>query len=323
MLAHFIILIEPLFFLSETPTKPVSPNFNPYFTTFSIVACDPKAQLWGVAVQSKFPFVGNGVAWAKAGVGAVATQAYANLAFGPDGLTLLEKGLSAQQVLDALLAGDTLKEQRQVGIIDKNGDAVNFTGRECFNWTGGKVGENYACQGNILTGPEVVEAMAAAFENAAGKPLAERLLMALDSAQKVGGDRRGKESAHLLVVKKNGGYGGYVDRWIDIRVDDSPEPIDELKRLYYDVHQLYFGEIDLKKLVKIDKAVCTEIQTVLKKLGYYKGEPNGVYDESIRKALSDWQGWENLEMRWRTDDFIDGVVLDYMRKHYEDEQNLR
>ncbi|MCI0405433.1 MAG: DUF1028 domain-containing protein [candidate division Zixibacteria bacterium] len=316
MLAHLFILCAPLLSISDSPTKPVSPDFNPYFTTFSIGACDPKAQLWGVAVQSKFPFVGNGVAWAKAGVGAVATQAYANLAFGPDGLVLAEKGLSAQQILDELLAKDTLKEQRQVGIVDKSGNAATFTGKECFNWAGGKVGKNYACQGNILTGPGVVEAMAGAFEKSEGKPLAERLLMALDSAQKVGGDRRGKESAHLLVVKKNGGYGGYGDRWIDIRVEDDPEPIDELKRLYYNVHQLYFGETDPKKLVKIDKAVCSEIQTVLKKLGYYKGETNGVYDNATRKALSDWQGWENLEMRWRTDEFIDGVVLDYMRRHY-------
>ncbi len=316
MLAHLFILCAPLLLVSEKPTKPVSPNFNPYFTTFSIVACDPKAGLWGVAVQSKFPFVGNGVAWAKAGVGAVATQAYANLAFGPDGLALAEKGFAAQQILDSLLAGDTLKEQRQVGIVDKNGNAATFTGKDCFNWAGGKVGKNYACQGNILTGPEVVEAMAGAFEKSEGKLLAERLVMALDSAQKVGGDRRGKESAHLLMVKKNGGYGGYGDRWIDIRVDDNPEPIDELKRLYYDIHQLYFGETDPKKLVKIDRAVCMEIQTVLKKLGYYKGETTGVYDETTRKALSDWQGWEDLEMRFRADDQIDGVVLDYMRRHY-------
>lgn len=316
MLVHFLILCAPLWSISEAPTKPVSPNFNPYFTTFSIAACDPQAGLWGVAVQSKFPFVGNGVAWGKAGVGAVATQAYANLAFGPDGLALMEKGLSARQALDSLLAADTLKEQRQVGIVDRDGNGATFTGKECFNWAGGKTGKNYACQGNILTGPNVVEAMAGAFEKSEGRPLAERLLAALDSAQKVGGDRRGKESAHLLVVKKNGGYGGYGDRWIDIRVDDNPEPIDELKRLYYNVHQLYFGETDPQKLVKIDKPVCMEIQTVLKKLGYYKGEVSGIYDEATRKALSDWQGWENLETRFRTDGQIDGVVLDYMRKHY-------
>lgn len=316
MLNHLFILCAPLCYVSEAPIKPVSSNFNPYFTTFSIVACDPKAELWGVAVQSKFPFVGNGVAWANAGVGAVATQAYANLAFGPDGLALAEKGHSAQRILDSLLTKDTLEEQRQVGIVDKSGNAATFTGKECFNWAGGKAGKNYAYQGNILTGPEVVEALAGAFEKSEGKPLAERLLMALDSAQKVGGDRRGKESAHLLVVKKNGGYGGYGDRWIDIRVDDNPEPIDELKRLYYNVHQLYFGETDPKKLIKVDKAVCMEIQTVLKKLGYYNDEVSGVYDESTRKSLSDWQGWENLEMRFRADDQIDGVVLDYMREHY-------
>lgn len=318
MLVHLIVLCAPFLSVSTSPTKPLSPIFNPYFTTFSIVGCDPKAQLWGVAVQSKFPFVGNGVGWAKAGVGAVATQAYANLAFGPDGLTLMEKGLSAQQTLDSLLAKDTLKEQRQVGIVDKDGNAATFTGKECFSWAGGKTGKNYACQGNILTGPQVVAAMAGAFERSDGRPLAERLLAALDSAQEVGGDRRGKESAHLLVVKKNGGYGGYGDRWIDLRVDDNPEPINELKRLYYNVHQLYFGETDPKKLVKIDKAVCSEIQTVLKKLGYFKGEVSGVYDEATRKALSDWQGWENLEMRFRTDDQIDGVVLDYMRQHFEE-----
>ncbi len=316
MAGEIFIFMLPLLLISETPDKPISPNFNPYFSTFSIVACDPKARLWGVAVQSKFPFVGNGVAWARAGAGAVATQAYANLAFGPEGLAMLGNGLTAQQVLDSLLAKDTLKEQRQVGIVDQFGGSANFTGKECFNWAGGKAGKNYTCQGNILTGPEVVEAMAKSFESSEGKPLAERLVMALDAAQKVGGDKRGKQSAHLLVVKKNGGYGGYGDRWIDIRVDDHPEPIDELKRLYYDVHQLYFGETDPKKLVKIDKTICTEIQTVLKKLGYYKGEINGVYDDATRRALSDWQGWENLEMRFRADDFIDGVVLEYMRGHY-------
>lgn len=313
-----------LFFLTLTVviSAAISPAFEdevrmtPHFSTFSIVALDPATGQLGIAVTSKFPAVGNGVPWAKAGVGAVATQALANLAYGDDGLKMMAAGLSAEMTLQKLLEFDTLREERQVGLVDAKGGAATFTGKNCFNWAGGKTGKYYACQGNILTGPDVVDSMSAAYERTAGRPLAERLLTALAAGQKVGGDRRGRESAAILVVKEKGGYGGYGDRWLDLRVDDHPDPVKELLRLYYDVHQLYFGETDTTKLHKVDKALCTEIQTVLKKLGYYKGEVNGAYDAATRRAFFDWQGWENLEMRWREDDRMDDVVLKYMREHY-------
>jgi len=207
-------------------------------STFSIVAYDAMAEEWGIAVQSKFLAVGAVVPWARAGVGAVATQAHCNTTFGPEGLALMEGGASAPQALDQLVAGDQGRARRQVGVVDARGRAATFTGEECQLWAGGLTGRHYAAQGNILVGSATVEAMAEAFEASQGD-LVDRLVSALAAGQAAGGDRRGQQSAALLVVREGGGYGGYNDRAIDLRVDDDPAPIDRLQGLL-DLHRLHF-----------------------------------------------------------------------------------
>ena len=199
-------------------------------TTFSIIGRDPENGDLGVAVQSKFFAVGAVVPWAKAGVGAVATQSWTNTTYGFKGLELLENGLTAQRALDQLVASDDGRSQRQVGIIDANGNVANYTGDECLEWAGARSGENYSAQGNLLTGEAVVEAMGEAFEKTEGE-LAVKLMAALIAGQEKGGDRRGQQAAALLVVRENGGEGGFNDRYIDLRVDDHKQPIKELHRL--------------------------------------------------------------------------------------------
>jgi len=206
------------------------PLTSPTSGTFSIVAFDPKTGDLGVAVASRVLAVGAVVPYAQAGVGAIATQAFANTTYGPKGLALLRKGLTPEQVLKRLLAEDKDREHRQVGIVDAKGRAIAFTGKKCLPWAGHLVGKGYAVQGNILAGEQVVKAMAQAFENTKGE-LAERLMAALEAGESAGGDARGKQSAALLVVRKGGGYGGFDDRYIDLRVDDHPEPVKELRRL--------------------------------------------------------------------------------------------
>lgn len=208
---------------------PVAVPRDPTVNTFSIVAYDPERKEWGIGVASKFLAVGAVVPWAKAGVGAVATQAAANTSFGPKGLELLAAGKEAAETLKLLTDSDQRSEFRQVGIIDAKGNAATFTGPKCQNWAGGKTGKHYACQGNILAGEAVVTDMAKAFEEATG-PLAWRIMAALEAAEKAGGDRRGKQSAALLVVRDKSGYGGN-DRMIDFRVDDHDKPLEELARI--------------------------------------------------------------------------------------------
>ena len=285
----------------------------PLIATFSIVAFDPATGDLGVAVTSKFPAVGSGVPWAKAGVGAVATQAAANLSFGQEGLDLMAQGLSAQEALQKVVQADPGREDRQVGMVDAKGRAATFTGKSCFSWAGGKIGEHYAVQGNILVGSETVDAMAKAFEASKGE-LADRLLVALEAGQAAGGDRRGRESAALLVVRKGAGYGGKGDRWVDLRVDDNPEPLREMRRLL-EIHHLYFGRTDRSRVHAIDSALAKELQQMLAKRGFYKGAINGRYDAATRKALEDYLGWENLEERIQKDDTLDDVVLRYIRQH--------
>lgn len=206
----------------EIPAEKVS--------TFSIVAYDPETHEWGIGVASKFLAVGSVVPWAKAGTGAIATQSYANTTYGPRGLQWLHEGKSAEETIQILTEADEQRASRQVGIVDAQGRAANFTGEKCQPWAGGKVGENYTCQGNILTGPEVVDAMAAAFEATPG-PLAWRIMSALEAAEGQGGDIRGKQAAAILVVRDRAGYGRFNDRMIDFRVDDHPEPVQELARI--------------------------------------------------------------------------------------------
>ena len=232
ILASTLLGFISLAFSATGPsTKPPEwPPARQNIGTFSIAAYDPATGELGVAVASRFFAVGTVVPWAKAGVGAVATQAFANTSFGPRGLKLLAQGMSPEAALKKLLESDDHPERRQVGMVAAGGQSVTYSGKECLSWAGGRHGPNYACQGNILAGPKVVENMEKAFLNTRGS-LAERLFAALSAGNAAGGDARGKQSAALLVVKEKGGYGGYTDRYIDIRVDDSPQPFKELKRL--------------------------------------------------------------------------------------------
>jgi uncharacterized Ntn-hydrolase superfamily protein len=217
--------------LAVAPLTSAPPGSGRRVATFSIVAFDPETGDLGVAVESRFFAVGAVVPWAKAGVGAIATQSLANTTFGPKGLQLLESGIPAQEALDRLLKEDRQPEQRQVGMVDARGGAATWTGEKCNPWAGGRKKKNYTVQGNILAGPQVVEALASGFEASSGLPLADRLVKALAAGQAAGGDSRGQQSAALLVVREKGGYAGYNDRYIDLRVDDHPHPIDELARL--------------------------------------------------------------------------------------------
>lgn len=283
--------------------------------TYSIVACDLKEQAWGVAVASKFIAVGAVVPFAQAGVGAIATQSYANTSFGPRGLAMLANGVSAQEVLDRLLADDEGRAQRQVGIVDAEGHAVTFTGQECFAWAGGLTGRGYACQGNILVSRATVEAMAETFEKTSGE-LADRLFAALLAGDEAGGDSRGKQGAALLVVRPKGGYAGFNDRYLDLRVDDDPEPVRRLGGLVK-LHRLYFGKSDPHDRVAIVGEVAKELQTIMARLGFYSGAINGQYDDATRAALRAFTGKENLEDRTFIEEgALDGPALEYIREHF-------
>ena len=281
--------------------------------TFSIVARDTQAGELGIAVQSKFLAVGAVVPWAKAGIGAIATQSWANTSFGPHGLELLASGLSAQEALTQLLENDEGqgRASRQVGIVPAQGQPVSYTGSDCFPWAGGVVGENYACQGNILVGEETVQAMARTFEQTAGA-LCDRLVAALAAGQRAGGDSRGQQSAALLVVRAGGGYGGFNDRFIDLRVDDSPQPIQELQRILQ-LHKLYLFPPNSQDILTIDGRIAHELQELLTITGDYQGSINNTYDDVTRDALRKFIGRENLEERWFEDNRIDRVVLEFMR----------
>ena len=277
--------------------------------TFSIVAFDPETEALGVAVQSKFLAVGSIVPWARAGVGAVATQAMANYNYGPRGLGLMERGRSAEETVEALISSDDDREHRQLGVVDARGRAATFTGSECFEWAGGLTGEYYAAQGNILVGRETVEAMAKAFEDDSGD-LAGRLLAALDAGQEAGGDSRGKQSAALLVVREGGGYGGDNDRVVDLRVDDHPEPIKELIRIR-DLHTLYFGETKPEDVVAVSGDVRRDVATSLRRLGYLEGDNPD--DEALLDSLSAFIRTENFEEREQERGYLDRAVLEFMR----------
>jgi uncharacterized Ntn-hydrolase superfamily protein len=271
--------------------------------TFSIIARDPLTGELGVAVQSKFLAVGSAVGWAKAGAGAIATQAMANLDFGELGLIILNKGYSAAQTMEALKALDPQIEDRQFGIVDALGNAVSFTGKNCFDYAGGITEANLACQGNILVSRETVQALADTFKLSEGS-LARRLVLALDAAQNAGGDRRGRQSASLLVVKPGGSYGGYNDRYIDLRVDDDLEPIKKLAHLL-DLHEMYFNKPLPEEIIEVDSELAQKIQSQLTKLGYYHGLINGDFDEATIHAYNDFCGWENYEER-----ILDGKRVD-------------
>jgi len=283
--------------------------------TFSIVAYDPVANEWGVATQSKFLAVGAVVPWAAANAGAIATQSYANTSFGPHGLKMLAQGLSAAETLDRLLAADEGREQRQVGIVDREGRAATFTGSGCHAWAGGLTGSNFAVQGNILVSAATVEALAAGFGSARGE-LADRLVAALLAGQKAGGDRRGQQSAAVLIVRDKGGYAGFNDRYLDLRVDDDPHPIERLQQLL-ELHHLYFGKPAPESLVKIDQKIARELQRITKRARQYHGAITGEYDAATREAVEGLIGIENLEDRWPFgSDQIDPVALRFLQQAY-------
>lgn len=275
--------------------------------TFSIVGFDPSTEELGVAVQSKFLAVGAVVPWARAGVGAVATQALANPTYGPRGLELMSHGATAEDTVETLVNEDTEKADRQLGIVDACGRSAIFTGESCFDWAGGIAGDNFAAQGNILVGKETVVDMARVFQDTTGQ-LAYRLAMALEAGQDAGGDSRGRQSAALLVVREKGGYGGYDDRVVDLRVDDHPEPIEELMRLH-SLHKLYFGETKQDEAVALDTDVRERVVGSLKRLGYLREDPD---DEALNKSLSDFIRTENFEAREQNPGYVDPEVLKFM-----------
>ena len=278
--------------------------------TFSIVAADVDSGDWGVAVASKFPAVGSVVPWAQAGVGAVATQSWANTSFGPRGLELMASGLSAEETIRRLTGEDEGREKRQVGMVDGRGSPATFTGSECMEWAGGRTGDGYACQGNILVGTEVVEALARAFEEAEGD-LVDRLVAALVAADRAGGDRRGRQSAALLVVREGGGYEGYTDRYVDVRVDDHPQAVDEMVRVF----EVYDRELLVRKdeILDLTPELVTDIQKRLGTLGHFEGEATGSFDDDTRRALAAFAGEFNLEGRLRDDDRVSETLVRELR----------
>ncbi|AST93714.1 fimbrial assembly protein FimA [Sutcliffiella cohnii] len=274
--------------------------------TYSIIGYCEKEKEWGVAVQSKFLGVGAVVPFAQAGVGAIATQSYANTSYGPNGLQLLSEGKSAQEVVNLLKEADPERELRQFGVIDATGNAATFTGEKCYDWAGGKTGKYYAAQGNILVSEATVLAMAETFESSSGT-LAERLLKALAAGQAAGGDSRGQQSAALLVVKEKGGYGGFNDRYIDLRVDDHPQPIDELIRIY-ELQQLYFAPTKKENILKIEGETEEELTAHLARLGYLSK------NNTLQEALTAYLHTENFEGREQEPGYLDREVLTYMKK---------
>ena len=315
--------------------------------TYSIVARDAATGDLGVAVQSKFLAVGSVVPWARAGVGAIATQSYANVAYGPNGLELLGGGASARETLDRLVAGDALRDQRQAGVVDAEGRAATHTGRHCFAWAGGRTGPGFAAQGNILAGASVVDGLADTFA-AGGQAFPELLVGCLAAADAEGGDRRGRESAALYVVREAAGYGGGNDRWIDLRVDDHADPIGELRRLL-DLQRLYLDRPAADDLLRVDEALARELRALLGRVDAGPGSafaavyqpmsaldpeaaamerearpvtgdpaplPTG-WDGSWQQALEEWMAVENLEERTAAPGWIDGRVVEFLRAKAE------
>ncbi len=271
--------------------------------TYSIAACDLDAGQWGVATQSKFLAVGSVVPWAEPHVGAIATQAYANPRYGTEGLSLLREGLSAEEVVGRLTAADEGRDQRQLGVVDREGRSASFTGAECLEWAGGRTGPCYAAQGNILVSAATVDAIAETFESSKGT-LAERLLDCLDAAQAAGGDRRGQQSAALLVVEQDGGYAKLSDTIVELRVEDHELPLEELRRLYR-LHEALFGETPRDEWLTVDDALANELRDRLAKLGY---------DGELEDALNKWAGNANLEERVDGAAEIDPIVLEELRE---------
>ena len=305
--------------------------------TYSIVAYDSATGDLGVAVQSKFPNVGGIVPWAKAGIGAVATQSLGNTAYGDEGLQLMAMGASAPEAMRIVMRRDARPSQRQVGMVDAHGNAASWTGDSCFDWAGGRtlgadgqivtgakgamiVGRHFAAQANIMVSDQTVKNMADAYGRATGS-LADRLMAALVAGQAGGGDKRGMESAALLVVRANGGYLGANDRYIDIRVYDDTNPIRELQRLYR-LHQLYFFQSVPSDLVTLTPDIVKQLEPILLAEPVNQKEkwldaPQGTANAKFLQALENFMYWENYDVRVRMDGKIDRVVLEDILKKRE------
>jgi len=316
--------------------QPAPPDLLKRAHTYSIVAYDSVTGDLGIAVQSKFPNVGGLVPWAKAGVGAVATQSLSNTDYGEKGLELLARGATAPEAMRIIMRSDTRPSQRQVGMVDAHGNAASWTGDSTFDWAGGRAGgaggvggavggkgqmitgHGYAAQANIMVSDATVRNMAETFARSRGS-LADRLLAALVAGQAGGGDRRGMQSAALLVVRAGAGYLGSTDRYIDIRVYDAPDPIKELERLY-ELHKLYFFTTDSADLMPITPALQKELETILlvepaNQPQKWLAAPQPTLNETFLTALADFMYWENYDVRVRMDGKIDRVVLEDIRKN--------
>ena len=276
--------------------------------TFSIVGFDPETEELGIAVASKFLSVGAVVPYAKAGVGAIATQSWANLDYGPKGLALLEQGFSPDEVIEKITLNDERKTYRQVGIVDAKGNSATFTGEDSYNWAGGNSGPNFAVQGNILVDENTVKQMESVFNDSNGT-LAERLLAALEAGEVAGGDSRGKQSAAILVVKENGSYGGYNDRYLDLRVDDHANPIQELKRIF-NLHQLYFNKTIKEDILEIEGSLKESLINSLYKIDYLKTDNPS--EEEFYDAVQSYHLIENFDERVQPEGFIDKKVVEYL-----------
>lgn len=327
-----LVLLQNL----HQPPQPPPSDFLKRAHTYSIVAYDSVTGDLGVAVQSKFPNVGGLVPWARAGVGAVATQSLSNTDYGEKGLELIARGATAPEAMRVIMRGDERPSQRQVGMVDARGNAASWTGDSTFDWAGGRTGagtdaqtggkgkmitgRNYAAQANIMVSDATVRNMAETFERArGGGSLADRLLAALVAGQAGGGDKRGMQSAALLVVRANAGYLGTTDRYIDIRVYDAPDPIKELQRLY-ELHKLYFFTTDSADLIAITPALQRELEAILvvepkNQPQKWLAAPQPSVNEAFLNALANFMYWENYDVRVRMDGKIDRVVLEDIRKN--------
>ncbi len=328
------MLLLPLLQILHQPLQPPPSDFLKRAHTYSIVAYDSATGDLGIAVQSKFPNVGGLVPWARAGVGAVATQALSNTDYGEKGLELLARGATAPEAMRIIMRTDPQPSQRQVGMVDARGNAASWTGDSTFDWAGGRtggpaagqmgrkgqliVGHGYAAQANIMVSEATVRNMAETFERSRGT-LADRLIAALVAGQAGGGDKRGMQSAALLVVRAKGGYLGGTDRYIDIRVYDAPDPIKELQRLYA-LHKLYFFTSDSADLIPITPALQKELEAILltepaNQPQKWLAAPQPSLNETFLTALANFMYWENYDVRVRMDGKIDRVALDDIRKN--------
>jgi len=288
---------------------------QPIVSTFSIVACDLEAGDWGVAVASKFLAAGAVVPWARIGAGSVATQAHANTAYGPDGLAAMQDGLNATEAVNRIIKDDPERDHRQVGLVDKNGNSAAFTGGSCLDWAGHKTGPCYSCQGNVLPGAATLDAMENSFFASTGD-LSDRLIEALANGYAAGGDRRGLESAAVYVVRKNGGYGGYNDVVVDLRVDDAKAPIDELKRLML-IHHLYFGKSGPEEKLALDGEILKSIEQIMIQERYLNDHPDDIWQPEPLAVLKAFIGTENIEervdLKART---IDKPAVDHLQRKF-------